>query len=200
MSKILLVVDPQNDFISGSLAVPGAKAAMDTLVDYLESPVEDGEAPFDEFLVTMDSHPEDHCSFKENGGIWPKHCVFTPEKDIDEGWNGYKPLVRCFKESPNQLIIYLKGTDSNVEEYSIFESKVWGRFLIDKLKEYTDDEIWVAGIAGDYCVLETLKGLLQYVNPKNIVVMVDCIASIDKGEALNEFITTHKLKTIHCDE
>ena len=35
MNRLLLIVDPQIDFISGSLAVNGAAKAMDALADYL---------------------------------------------------------------------------------------------------------------------------------------------------------------------
>ena len=69
MKNVLLIVDPQNDFITGSLAVEGAKEKMMYLSDYINS------VEYDYIFITMDTHPENHMSFKENGGIWPKHCV-----------------------------------------------------------------------------------------------------------------------------
>ena len=36
LMNILLIIDPQNDFITGSLAVPGAVGAMDYLTAYLQ--------------------------------------------------------------------------------------------------------------------------------------------------------------------
>lgn len=71
MDKILLIVDPQVDFISGSLAVEGAKEKMDALASALQN----GEIDCDYIMVTKDFHPSNHCSFKENGGQWPPHCV-----------------------------------------------------------------------------------------------------------------------------
>lgn len=71
MDKILLIVDPQVDFISGSLAVEGAKEKMDALASALQN----GEIDCDYVMVTKDFHPSNHCSFKENGGQWPPHCV-----------------------------------------------------------------------------------------------------------------------------
>lgn len=71
MDKILLIVDPQVDFISGSLAVEGAKEKMDALASALQN----GEIDCDYVMVTKDFHPSNHCSFKENGGHWPPHCV-----------------------------------------------------------------------------------------------------------------------------
>lgn len=50
MDKILLIVDPQVDFISGSLAVEGAKEKMDALTDALL----DGDIDCDYVMVTKD--------------------------------------------------------------------------------------------------------------------------------------------------
>lgn len=61
MDKILLIVDPQVDFISGSLAVEGAKEKMDALASALQN----GEIDCDYVMVTKDFHPSNHCSFKE---------------------------------------------------------------------------------------------------------------------------------------
>ena len=60
MDKILLIVDPQVDFISGSLAVEGAKEKMDALASALQN----GEIDCDYVMVTKDFHPSNHCSFK----------------------------------------------------------------------------------------------------------------------------------------
>ena len=64
MNKILLIVDPQIDFISGSLAVEGAKEKMDALANALLN----DDIDCDCVMVTKDCHPFNHCSFKENGG------------------------------------------------------------------------------------------------------------------------------------
>ena len=70
-NKALLVVDPQIDFITGSLPVPGAEQAMDKLAEYIK---ENG-AEYTHVIVTADRHPLTHCSFTQNGGEWPRHCV-----------------------------------------------------------------------------------------------------------------------------
>ena len=46
----------------------------------------------------------------------------------------------------------------------------------------------MCGIAGDYCVLETIKGLRTIINPDHISVLMDLIASIDGGKKLTEFL------------
>ena len=62
--NVLLIVDPQNDFITGSLPVPGAAAAM----DYITAWTREHHAEYDAIIITMDQHPADHCSFEVQGG------------------------------------------------------------------------------------------------------------------------------------
>ena len=64
MNKLLLIVDPQIDFITGSLPVPGAADAMDKLAEYIN--INDGSYIYK--VVTTDWHPYFHCSFIANGG------------------------------------------------------------------------------------------------------------------------------------
>lgn len=71
MKKLLLIIDPQIDFITGTLPVPGAVDAMDSLAEYIRR----NNSDYDRVIVTADRHPMRHCSFKAEGGKWPAHCV-----------------------------------------------------------------------------------------------------------------------------
>ena len=59
-TDMLLIVDPQNDFISGSLAVEGAAEIIPVLNKYIEK--------IPSIAVSRDWHPEGHSSFVEQGG------------------------------------------------------------------------------------------------------------------------------------
>ena len=187
ITKILLIVDPQNDFITGTLAVEGAKEKMLMLEDYIEK--EGNKYNF--ACVTMDTHPENHCSFKENNGIWPIHCVYETN-----GWHlpeYLRDILRIVfrKDTYDGLSFYFKGTEFNKEEYSIFDNTEDGEVLIRQISELIDGggvTVDICGIAGDYCVLETLKGLMQHVSPRYIKVLTQYTASIDGGEKLMNFI------------
>jgi nicotinamidase/pyrazinamidase len=70
--RALIVVDVQNDFIpGGALGVTGG----DKIVPVVNKYVEEFERLGDLIVYTKDWHPANHCSFKENGGTWPIHCV-----------------------------------------------------------------------------------------------------------------------------
>lgn len=192
MKKILLIVDPQNDFITGSLAVEGAKEKMMKLAEYIKNL----GYKYDAICITMDTHPEDHCSFKENGGIWPAHCV-----TYTAGWNLPEyldhSLTQYSNESDKLVVCYHKGTNSHIEEYSIFANTEDGlklrNHIKDMFKKHESVDIDVCGIAGDYCVLETLKGLRKFVGDDYITVLIDYTASIDGGEKLINYLNENEI-------
>ena len=188
MRNVLLIVDPQNDFITGTLPVEGAEEKMKNLADYIEKK---GHL-YDCICITLDSHPEDHCSFKENGGIWPRHCVTW-----SDGWSVPNYLEKSLKNL--RVACYHKGDDPNHEEYSIFNNEEDGRTLakqITDLLKFDDLYIDVCGIAGDYCVLETLKGLRGIVGNNCISVLGEFTASIDGGEKLRTFLNDNSINYI----
>lgn len=195
MKKILLIVDPQNDFITGTLAVKGAKEKMMKLADYI---ISDAHPQYDYICVTLDSHPENHISFKENGGIWPKHCVVDTN-----GWNipEYLEDAMQFVGAGKKIYFgyYHKGTEADQEEYSIFDSEdgnTLSEQIADLIKGH-DVYIDICGIAGDYCVLETLKGLRKIIGDRYIRVLTQYTASIDGGEKLMNYIKDNSINYVY---
>ena len=65
----LVIIDCQNDFVHGALAAVNGEETVDAIVDFLKD--------HDDLKVfySLDFHPTDHCSFKDQGGLWPAHCV-----------------------------------------------------------------------------------------------------------------------------
>ena len=189
MKNILLIVDPQNDFITGSLAVEGAKEKMMKLADYIN-----GDHPsYDYVCVTMDTHPENHSSFKEYGGIWPAHCVYDTN-----GWNFPEYLNEALKNA-NFVSCYHKGTEVDKEEYSIFDNEKDGFMLRTQIKELARQEdvyVDVCGIAGDYCVLETIKGLRKFIGDDYINILWDYTASIDGGIKLFDYAKLNEINIV----
>jgi nicotinamidase/pyrazinamidase len=68
----LLLVDVQNDFLpGGSLPVRGGDEIIPVLNRYIAL-FHAHELPI---FATRDWHPPNHCSFLQNGGPWPPHCI-----------------------------------------------------------------------------------------------------------------------------
>jgi len=136
MSKALIIVDVQNDFVTGSLAVPNAKEII-PIISWIIKNVD-----YKLRVATFDWHPENHVSFKQ----WPIHCVKnTVGADLALESHLF-PL----------LIPILKGTDINVDSYSAFfdndhksSTILDGKYL---KADFTISELDIVGIATDYCV------------------------------------------------
>ncbi len=136
----LLVVDLQNDFLpGGALGVPHGDEVIPVLLDYLATFHSRGLAIFG----TRDWHPANHCSFREQGGIWPVHCV--------AGTSGAEPPPSF--RLPSSAVMILKGTSPEQEAYSGFQ----GTTLDAQLKEAGVRRRFVGGLATDYCVVNTVK-------------------------------------------
>ena len=99
--------------------------------------------------------------------------------------------------SGKPVMYYHKGTNSHTEEYSIFANTEDGlklrNHIKDMFKEHESVDIDVCGIAGDYCVLETLKGLRKFIGDDYITVLTDYTASIDGGEKLIKYLNENEI-------
>lgn len=189
--KILIVVDYQYDFFNpdGALYVNGGEKLFNKILKIIPD--------FDGVIFTQDWHPINHCSFKENGGQWPIHCV---EDSIGAG-----TPIELFSAS-KKYAVEKKGVYYKQEEYGAFSDKIMLCSLVgaiispDDLENNryifndNDYEFVICGIAGDYCVLETLKNIVKHVGSDNVKVYLDGIVSIDGGTALNKYISENSIK------
>jgi nicotinamidase/pyrazinamidase len=156
----LVVVDVQNDFLpSGSLAVPAGDEVVPVLNRYLEDFVRAGLPVF----ATRDWHPPDHCSFRQQGGPWPPHCV--------QGSEGarFAPALRL----PPSAVVVSKDTAPDRNTYSAFQ----GGDLDARLREHGVRRVFVGGLATDYCVLNTVKDAIA--RGYGAVLLTDAIRAVD---------------------
>lgn len=188
----LIIVDCQNDFISGTMSVKGARSILPEIRKFISSHRKD----IDKIIFTLDWHPYNHCSFKKNGGQWPTHCVqHTPGACIEP---------KLLKFVQNQNVNYecsTKGELSDVEQYGAFSDIeyvtdfICPKFYFDSIVSVdANTDIVVCGIAGDYCVKETIQNLMDGdIYPK---VFMPGIVSIDGGKTFSDFIKENNLEKI----
>jgi len=149
----LIIVDMQNDFSpGGSLPAEGG----DEIVELINSLQEE----FDLVVATQDWHPQNHGSFASNHPnrepgqtidlngleqrLWPDHAVQGSKgAEFVPGLNQSR-IARVFK----------KGTNPEVDSYSgFFDNGQRGDTGLDAyLKEQGVTEVYVVGLALDYCV------------------------------------------------
>lgn len=178
MARCLLLVDPQCDFIDGALPVPGAKSAMHGLATTLRA----GGPKYALKIVTCDFHPWNHCSFQENGGTWPRHCVA-----YSQGAAIWPELLAPLHNCQGNALVLPKGTASGQEEYSIFQNPASKTLLLKAIETAGIDSIDICGLAGDVCVLHTLKGGIQHGDNIDFTVLEAFTPSLDGGTALADF-------------
>lgn len=168
--KTLLLIDIQNDFCPGG-ALPASEGDQ-------VAPVANKLMPhFDLVIATKDWHPANHGSFAANhmwrkpgqvidlNGLqqilWPMHCV---QETLGS------EFVHDLEADKINHIVY-KGTDPEIDSYSGFfdngHRKATG--LGDYLKEKGIDEVYVMGIATDYCVKFTVLDALELGLKTNVI-------------------------------
>jgi nicotinamidase/pyrazinamidase len=131
MAKALLIIDFQNDFTPG-----GALAVEEG--DEIAEPIRRLADEVDVIVATRDWHPPDHASFETQGGPWPIHCV--------QGTPGAE-LHASIQDLDIAAIVDV-GREREDEGYSGFENSDLARIL----RDHDVDEVYVVGLATDYCV------------------------------------------------
>ena len=186
--RLLLLVDVQYDFINGSLAVDGAPEIMDNLANYIETLP---KKSFDEIVMTADFHPYEHSSFKDNGGLWPVHCV-----QHSHGASIYQPIFESVKKQLPGAQVLTKGENIAVDEYSILANQISAKKLLDIIEDNDIQEIYIAGLCGDYCVGNSIKDLVEARHGNKIHVLTRFIGNIDDGTTLRTIIAENNLQEV----
>lgn len=159
--KALIVVDVQNDFCpGGSLAVAHGDEVVAPLNRLMKEFLDRGEPVYQ----TRDWHPAQTKHFAVYGGTWPVHCV-----QATTGAEFHADLL----DDP-RITIISKGTDESADGYSGFD----GTGLGELLRDQGVNEVWVGGLATDYCVKQTVldavrqgfrvKALADAIRPVNV--------------------------------
>lgn len=190
MNKMLLVVDPQIDFIDGTLSVAHANEAMENLGRYIQE--HDGEYALK--VCTLDWHPSSHCSFVENGGEWPRHCVA-----YSMGASVWPAVFASLQATKGDNYFLTKGTQADREEYSIFKNFASASALMSLAKQYSVEQIDICGIAYDVCVFNTIKDGIKRFGGSMLRVLTDFAPSITEegAETVNKFLIENQIQTVH---
>lgn len=156
----LLVVDVQRDFLpGGALGVPEGDQVIAAMNRYLAL-FHERELPV---IASRDWHPAGHCSFREQGGQWPAHCV------ADTAGAAFAPDLQL----PADTLVISKAATPNEDAYSAFE----GTDLATRLRERRVERVFVGGLATDYCVLNTALDARRL--GFQVVLLEDAVRAVD---------------------
>ncbi len=185
---ILLVVDIQNDFCRGGLAVPRGDEVI-PLINRLA-------ARFEHVVLTQDWHPPAHQSFASSHPgrkpydtievaygaqiLWPDHCVQgTPGANFRED-------LRI----PHAELILRKGYHKSIDSYSAFyeNDRTTHTGLASYLRERGFTRVFLAGLAFDFCVRYSAEDAKR--EGFDVVVIEDACRGIDLHGSVAETCET----------
>ena len=135
-------------------------------------------------------------SFKKYGGNWNKHCIqFTPGACIEP------KLLKFVQSLDIDYECSLKGEIEEVDQPGAFcdiefiQDNLGSKYYFDSIVSAdASTDFIICGMPGDYNVKSTIENFLnEDIIPK---VYMKGIASIDKGEIINNFVKENKLEII----
>jgi nicotinamidase/pyrazinamidase len=182
---VLVVADVQNDFLpGGALAVLAGDEVVPVLNRYLGEFERLGLPVF----ATRDWHPPGHCSFREQGGPWPPHCI--------AGTRGAQFTRELALPATARLIS--KATRADAEAYSAFE----GTDLAAQMRQVHCSRVFIGGLTTDYCVRATALDALAL--GLEVVVLEDAIRAVDvhpgDGQLALQELAMHGVRLAHVEQ
>ena len=148
MSKVLIVIDMQNDFITGSLGTKEAQAIVGRAAEKCRAAKEAGE----EIIFTQDTHHENYLETQEGKKLPVVHCI-----EDTEGW-----------EICSALLPYAE---------ICVEKPTFGSTMLPAMCE-DYDEIELIGLCTDICVISNAMLLKAFYPEKRILVDASCCAGV----------------------
>lgn len=157
-SRVLIVIDMQNDFIDGSLGTPEAVAIVPKVKARIEEALKDG----DRVLFTMDTHGEDYPATQEGKKLPVRHCI--------KGTWGH--------ELSDSLKPFADDRDKIIEKHTFGSAAL-------PLAVQRFDEMVLIGLCTDICVITNALILKTYFPEKRIVVDASLCAGVTPASHRN---------------
>jgi len=159
--KILIVIDVQNDFITGALRNEEAIKKLPNIVNLLKT------ERFDETYVTMDTHEENYLNTLEGSKLPVKHCI-----DGTWGWHMAEDVSKT--KAIQNAEIYKKPTFGSVT----LAQHLWTHIFNEDYANAKNYEFTIVGFCTDICVVSNALMLRANFPNNKIVVLRDCTAGV----------------------
>lgn len=156
MSKLLIVVDMQNDFIDGALGTSEAQKIVENVNAKIKKYDEQGDL----VIFTADTHEEHYLDTQEGKKLPVPHCI--------KGSSGW--------EISNQLF---RPQDSPVIEKNTFGSKELGIMLMELERSgEAPESIELVGLCTDICVISNAMIVKAFLPEVPVSVDASCCAGV----------------------
>lgn len=152
--KLLIVVDYQNDFVTGSLGCPQAEAIAPKIAAKIREYRENGG----EIAFTMDTHDENYADTHEGRNLPIPHCI-----EDDEGWQLHGEIEALRADGDK---VFRKPAFGSAE-------------LFDYLRGKSYDSIELIGVVTNICVISNAVLAKTALPETPVIVDSACVASND---------------------
>ena len=176
MTKVLVVIDMQNDFIDGSLGTKEAQAIVENVVNKVR--VHD----YDALFFTQDTHYSNYLETQEGKNLPVPHCIYGTK-----GWELQKDLKEIAERGRKTDVVHKSGFGVDPE------------FLYEKFSDYGYDlEFEIVGLCTDICVISNVLILKALFPESKITVDSSCCAGVtpEKHEAALEVMRSCQIEVI----
>ena len=154
--NVLIVVDMQNDFVSGALGTPEAQKIVPAVVKRVKEGIRRGE----QILFTRDTHGADYLHTREGRNLPVPHCI--------RGTEGWEIVEQLRPASAGQAIL----------DKPSFGSAELGRLLAEENEKELIEKVTLIGLCTDICVLANVALLKAYCPEVPMTVRASCCAGV----------------------
>lgn len=161
MKKLVVLVDLQKDFVTGSLGTPEAQAIIPKVIEKIKQYHAEGA----KFLATLDTHDENYLETQEGKKLPVPHCIGDTED-----WKLDGQISQCL-------------CDLKIQPHFVVKNTFGKSGLGDIVKEMgyedkTDNEIILMGLCTDICVISNGVILKSDLLCAEVSVVEDCCAGV----------------------
>lgn len=164
MKRLLLVVDMQNDFVTGTLGTKEATQIIDNVVNKIKQSIKHD----DSIIFTKDTHYEDYLNSNEGQNLPVEHCI----KDTN-GWNIIPEITSIMDLNPYK--VYNKITFGSSE---LAKDLLEGKY--DHIEEFE-----IIGLCTDICVISNALIIKAFRPEIPIIVDSSCCAGVRVESHMN---------------
>ena len=161
MNKILVVVDMQNDFLTGALANESAVAIIPNIKREIESGV------YDRIIFTRDTHHDNYLETQEGRNLTTPHCIYGTK-----GWEVCDELMEATEGFANVFFV----------DKPVFPYGEWKNFFETHIPDAFTSEITLVGTCTDICVASNAMTIKAVAPEATMKCLADCCAPLFGSE------------------
>lgn len=158
MKKVLIIIDMQNDFITGALGNQDCEGAVPQIVKRLET------EKYDFIYLTRDTHQSNYMETQEGRNLPVPHCI-----EGTDGWQIHDDIMHAVLQT---------GTDYKIIDKPTFGSELLGQELKDYIAMNADTELDFVGVCTGICVISNAMIAKAVVPETTINVIASCCACV----------------------